>query len=529
MPHPIVKTLISIAALAAAIIAQTGAADAALVDYAIVQHPTISPNNDGIKDFSLVRVGLLDTCAVLLLTVEDASSGTPLDTLLAAAGALPGVHSAEWRGENAAGGLLAEGGYTLRIFASDGSESESRTTTVIVDVTTPLVALDRIEPGIYTPGVAGAAEKVLIYFSISRSGPGDTMSVTITNPAAAKYDVPVGIDGDGVYSAEWSTSSTAVDSIYAVDLAITDEAGNSGAARGFFDVDTKGPRIAFLTSIPNPTNDPPLEIWGRCYDRNGIESDSLSWNGGPYFLPDSSYSIGDTVLVWRFDAVDSLAEGSGFREGRYTIKCKCRDRSGRESTISHTFRLDLTPPAAPVLDALPSSVYEAKLNLTGSVDGAGARFVHLYRVSGNDTDHTRKEIVARATAFFIPDTLDLGENVFRAAAQDSAGNMSASSAPRTVIYEIARGISHPEVFRAPDAFRVYTEREARKVEVKIFTVAGELVTTLPSSAPGTDFTLAWDLTTADGEVVRNGPYLVVITVFFDTDTRVEKRFIAVVR
>jgi hypothetical protein len=52
---------------------------------------------------------------------------------------------------------------------------------------------------------------------------------------------------------------------------------------------------------------------------------------------------------------------------------------------------------------------------------------------------------------------------------------------------------------------------------------------LSLEGPASRFDIEWDLRTQDGEEVRNGAYLAVITVDFGSSRTVEKCFIAVVR
>ena len=78
------------AVLAAAAASSFSAPGGLLVDYFLVQYPSISPNGDGIRDSSIVRVGLADTCGTLLLTLEDAG-GAPLDTLIDETAVPPGA------------------------------------------------------------------------------------------------------------------------------------------------------------------------------------------------------------------------------------------------------------------------------------------------------------------------------------------------------------------------------------------------------------------------------------------------------
>jgi flagellar hook assembly protein FlgD len=526
VPRGSSASVVAIILMLAGTIAVSGPAEAGLIGYFIVQYPSISPNGDGIKDSSAVHVELIDACTQLLMTVDDPSNGAPLDTLILRLNAAPGVYSAEWKGRDSSGGLLPEGSYALHVAASAGSTTENLTRTAIVDTTAPRVAIDRIDPGIYTPNVPGSADKVLIYFTISRYGEGDTLSLLVTRPDSTVQRMPVAASGDGTHSLEWSALSTAADGIYRLVLLIADEAGNSGADSASVDVDTAGPILSFIDAPPSYTNVVPLVLLGTCYDRNGVRDDSLFWDGGPALLPDSTFMAGDT-LVWRFDAADSLKEGNGYREGSHSLKIKCSDVFGHESEKTLLFVLDLTPPPVPRVNAIAAIVHKAEISISGTVDKANTKFVYVYQSAGGQTRVKRKETLT--AGFSVQDTLRLGENAIWARAEDEAGNVSDSSSVQTVTYEIAAGITHPEVFRRPDAFHIFTERSVRGIKIEIFTVAGELVATLSQRGPGTEFELPWNLTNDDGENVRNGPYLAVVTVTYDNGPTVEKRLFAVVR
>jgi hypothetical protein len=500
--------------------------EAGLIDYCIIQYPSISPDGDGVKDSSPVRIGTLAICTKLLVTVEDRSSGNPLDTLLFVENAAPGTYSAEWKGEAPSGGLLDEGSYTLHVLASGAVETANLTRTIIVDTTGPLVVLDRIDPGIYTPNVPGTPDKVLIYFSISNYGTGDTLSLTVTSPGPIEQSMPVAISGNGAQNVEWSALESAADGIYRIALYINDEAGNGGADSGSVDVDTASPTLSFRSPPSSHTNAVPLVVWGTCYDRNGVARDSLIWDNGASFLPDSTFMDQDT-LVWRFDVIDSLKKGNGYDEGAHSLKIKCADSFGHTAENTLAFTLDLTPPPAPTVNALPAIVHGPVISISGSVDNTAAKSVFVYQAAGADTLVKHKELLT--AGFSVQDTLREGENRIWAVAQDEAGNRSGRSTVQTVTYEIAMGISHPEVFRGPDAFHVFAERSMRAVKIEIFTLNGELVKTLGKPGPGTDFELPWDLTNNDGETIRNGPYLVAFTVMYDTGQTMEKRLIAVVQ
>ena len=520
--------LLAAASLAAAPARGPAAPSGALIDYFLVQYPSISPNGDGIRDSSIVRVGIVDTCSTLLLTLED-EWGSPLDTLLEETGVTPGTATAVWKGTGAGGAALPEGAYRLRLVAAFGTISEEQGSAAIVDLTAPLAAIERIEPGIYSPGVSGTADTLFVYFSIERYGPGDTLAMTIANPASDSERRTIPISGDGLYRSAWTASETAADGIYRVAIAAADEAGNATSDSSAFDVDTAEPAQAFVEPPPDYTNTPPTVIRGRAYDRNGVYGLELVWDGGEPFPPDSVYMIADT-LFWLFDALDSLADGGGYIEGDHTLAASCSDLFAgsalHESRISTSFDLDLTAPAAPALDQPVSPVRVPSVVVTGAIEWTGTKYVYLHRTAATDTT-IRYEPAGATFARSVP--LERGTNVIRATAEDRALNESGLSNAVTVVYEPADDVAWPEVFREPGAFQIYAAEPARQVTVDIYTVSGARVASLRENGPAQSFSIEWDLTNDGGEEVRNGPYLAVVTVRYESRTATYREFVAVVR
>lgn len=517
--------------LFAALVLAPAAAGAQAVDYFVIQYPSISPNGDGVRDASLVRAGLTKACDRLLVVLETVSA-SPIDTLIDVAGPDSGtVHEHLFDGTDGAGAPLAEGTYRLRCAALGAGPVEEYVRPVIVDITAPLVRVERIEPGIYAPEVPGTAQTVLIYYSLQRTGPGDTLSMVVTNPLGEGERTTIAAPGDGEHDLEFSADNDAPDGIYSISIVCADEAGNSSGDAGSLDVDTQGPTQSFVVTPPSHTSVPPPVITGKAYDRNGFHGFSLTWDGGSPFPPDSSWADGDT-LRWRFDAIDSLRAGSGYREGSHTITARCSDPFGVDTVkhrtkIQYTFTLDLTAPDAPVLEQPASPSREPRTVLRGTVSYPGASFVRVTRLAGPFADTVTYEPSGTTFAVIVP--LLEGDNVISATAEDDAGNVSGLSNTVTVRYEPGNEVVWPEALRGPDAFRVYTASPALRTTVDIYTVAGELVATLVENGPSQAFILDWDLTNDDGEDVRNGPYLAVITVTHENRTRVYKAFVAVVR
>ena len=174
---------------------------------------------------------------------------------------------------------------------------------------------------------------------------------------------------------------------------------------------------------------------------------------------------------------------------------------------------------------MPSPVHVPEYEVVGSSPFGDT--VMVYRAAGGDTASYKKHLVLEI--FGVPVDLLLGNNEIWARVADLAGNWSEPSNKIIVVYDDAAGYYYPEAFREPDSFEILTGSEAFGVEIKIYTLNGEEVATLGERGPATRFEIEWSLLNDDGEEVRNGPYLVVITVEYASGKTVEKNFIAVVR
>ncbi len=497
---------------------------AEIIEYIVIHYPSISPNGDGIRDSSPVEVSLLNPAIQLAVTLEDTLQTTVYDTLLSETDPAAGLYTAVWDGTNSLGFLLPEGEYRLVFYATDGDTTETYVRNVIIDLTTPVVALDRIEPGVYTPGIGGTAENVLIYFNLGGLQDRDTLTVTVTDPLGLIESIQHDITTDGLHSVSWSTEASAEDGLYSVDLRASDEAGNSSSDKGFINVDTKGPELVIIDPVPARVNSVPLIQTGSCYDRNGFDDPTLVWNRGDPFIPADLTWQGDT-LYWSFDLRDSTMVDGAYVERSCTLEVLCSDLFGQQETARMAFTVDLTPPTPPVMYQPVSPVHIPEANVGGLASGADT--IMAFRAAGNDTVSEKKTLLTNNFGF----TFDIlpESNEFWAIAADQAGNWSDPSNLVRVVYDNTAGLYYPEAFRGPDTFEILTTTDALEVEITIFTVTGDRVVRLRGNGPSDQFQIEWDLTNDNGDNVRNGAYLVVIAIRYEAGTTVDKSFIAVVR
>lgn len=517
------------AALAAAVLASGGAwAQNASI---FVNFPSISPNGDGVQDMMSIVVTLSAGVDTLALTIEDPATRAVHDTLLLKAPAAAGTHSTTWDGTGASSTLLPEGEYLLHLYESAGGTGASLLRTVIIDLTSPRVTIDRVEPGVYAPGWPDTAARVTVYYNISGWETGASARMTVTDPAQTATTSSLAVSGDGEWTAWWKRQ-TAASGVYTVTIVVRDEAGNSDSDSGSFIVDSEGPVLEFKTQIPSNTREVPREIVGRSHDPSGVPYLQLSWTGtdnveSARFDPDSTWLAGDT-LYFRFDTPDTVTGEEGWSEGTYLIRAFARDPFQHQTSKQLLFRLDRTPPSVPVIAPPPASVIVPQLELAISY-GTGTDTLFVYRLHEGTTVRSTFATAALGPKRHPTVTLGAGSNEIWAAAKDRAGNTSANSNVVVAVYDPSSRITYPEAFRGPDRFQIVTERTARSVEVSIFDLRGDRVRRIERAGPGTVFDILWDLRNDGGEEVRNGAFVAVIVIDFGSERMVEKNFIAVVR
>ncbi|MGM0484963.1 MAG: hypothetical protein ACQERI_10480, partial [Candidatus Krumholzibacteriota bacterium] len=476
----------------------------------IINHPSISPNSDGRKDFSQVSLTLENSFDTLTVTLENPAETEIYDSLLNIISPEPSSYGFLWTGKDSADNLLPDGEYLLHLRAVRSDTVTEIRRTVIVDTDAPSIHIDRIEPGIFSPALPGAS--VMIYYSVSGYSQGCTAGGKVADPEGdtANLDIPE-VKADSSYIYEWNPP-TPQDGIYTITLNIEDLAGNRGSDEGSVNIDADGPVIN-IDPVESPTSQPPPFISGNCYDKSTVDSLRFTWKAGGndanQIFPDTVY-VEDDTTYWNVSIYDSIYSESSERyiEGIYTFSITARDSLNQSENQDLTLSIDITPPPPPALDQPTSTLLKPEIAITYLENlGANVLSVRFYTSHQGVIDSVSKSA-------FIPNpviNLEEGKTEIWARSIDQAGNISGSSNRITVEYRSASVYSFPEVFRGTDLFRVTTPEDAFKVRIRIFTLGGEEVKSITADGPGEYFELEWDLTTNDGEEVRNGAYLAVIT------------------
>ncbi|HSG26900.1 MAG TPA: hypothetical protein VLA34_00370, partial [Candidatus Krumholzibacterium sp.] len=398
----------------------------------------------------------------------------------------------------------------------------------------PSIAVDRIEPGVFSPGFPTDTSTVDIYYIVSGYETGSEGLIYFTSPKNAHFSFPVEVSGDGENLFRWAPLAEFPSGIYTFDISITDDAGNSSMDSGAVELDTDDPEVVILTEVGFRTRQPPLTMTGYCRDASGIRTGSLElrWGqndsgGVPYetgpFDPDATWMQGDT-LYWSYDLPDTVTGVVSYEENTYMLKVSCYDNYDMYRQATRSFTLDRTPPGAPVILNPGGVVIRPTLGLELEYDSDVDSLFITRRFEGTSTTFGILEMMDHEV------DLEPGLNEIWVAAKDEAGNLGPDSEILEVTYSTEAGFEFPEAFREPGMFQIVTPQPVRGIVIYIYDMGGEHVRRLEEWSGSTVYTIAWDLLNDDGEAVRNGPYLMVMTIYgLDGSSTVRKEFIAVVK
>ena len=220
------------------------------------------------------------------------------------------------------------------------------------------------------------------------------------------------IEIDGVERVPYGTGVFTIDTVILVqgdnqvDLVAVDQAGNqSESVSLLFFVDSVPPVISGYTPTGNLST-VPTDVAAFVTEANGLDVAST------LTLARNSINIPGSVSVTANSV--TFTPGVPLTEGIYTVAGSVQDSAGNTTPLNHTFVLDYTPPAAPVVDSVPAVVNNASLLISGSKEADTAIGLDGNEVVSNNGGTTWNTTV----------TLAEGDNALSFTAVDLAGNVS---------------------------------------------------------------------------------------------------------
>jgi hypothetical protein len=533
---------IAVAALCALALVSPAAADL-LGGSFLATPPAFSPNGDGRSDASVIRFTLADTVAARSLVVFAADSVTPVDTLIAPApDSVLGPKTATWDGRRWDGTPAPEGSYVVTVSASDAAGDTTATIPLFVDLTAPTLRVTGVTPARYVPGVPNTPSVLDISFVLTGVSPvpagrvPDELQLTIHNPSGAplsaetlngriSWDPPLlslsppSVGTDGTYHLKWDAGGQTglLDGEYRIDLSIVDAAGFTDADTAYADFDVDRPNVTYTNlQTGDRVAVVPDSLRGRAYDRSGIDSLRVKYSASGAYTPVPSFRVVRDTVVFAVALADSIPG-----EGSHDVTVRATDGVGRVTAAKLTLVYDATRPGAPSLEPFDGVWYAESFTVRGEVP-PDAEVDGRVRILRNAVQ-VDSVFTALDQTFARPIPLDPGENLIYAIYLDGADNASPPSNTIRVLLDDASGLYMPVPFRRNDQFVVNTSQAARRVEVSVYDLTGDLVVVLESQREGENFELPWNGLNRSGASVKKGPLVAVATVTFADGSRTRYR------
>jgi hypothetical protein len=452
----------------------------------------------------------LDDTADVFLYVFEKDSLTVVDTLLAGVEQLDGVeHRVAWHGRYFDGTTAPEDTFVafVRAVASTGTDSLF-SQRFFIDETAPQISITLVDPGLIAPGSSdpAASEDVEVSYTVSDPPPGDSLevSVVIRGPTGGVVDefperlVPSNLSTKAV----WNGGAAQDDGLHQIEIAVRDRSSNTASARGYVDVDIASPTVVF-TNIPRDTTvrAVPDSLFGWAWDRSAVRDTAwVEYPGSSVFVPAPTSYIRSDTLFFAFGLRDSIGA-----DGAYLFRVKALDGPGQAAFKGLNVTLDATAPPAPVLDTPPAVSHSPQILLDGTVGGALADVLRLYR-NGALADSVFPNIEGQWPHLF---SLDQGNNEIHATLVDGAGNESAPSNTIAVEFDPSVGLYIPQPFRPGDSFQFNVNDAGFGVTLRLYDLGGHLVRVFTQRFSGEFVSFPWDGLNGGGEEVHKGPLVAV--------------------
>lgn len=484
-----------------------------LLTHVEVAGSTISPDGDGYQDSLRVTYTLADTAwsaSAYILTSDPPQ--TIIDILMFEAPRSAGTYTIIWDGNDFSGIPAPEGRYRLLVQAMNGADDDSVSKDIFVDLTPPSVSITRVEPGIFSPDIRTTPRLMTVDFTVSNSPPGneDQIRIIIEDPAEeelATLSLDSTFAGNGGYTVTWDGAEIAADGLHRIVIIVSDNAGYSATDWATINIDNKAPALQVLEP-PNSAvvSEVPASLTGWTWDRNGVNADSLRISfSGEVFIPITSTTLSEDTVYFTVPLTDSITD-----EKLYTLLLQSQDVVGRQTQISHRITYDATAPSAPVL-AQPAEnrVRKPVLLLSGTV-AEEPDVVRLFR-NGALVDSITG-LIGEDISREMP--LIPGANTFTAIAIDDAGNISPTSNAVTVTFDNTAGLFIPQPFQPGDEFQLNLVRAARAVELRVYDLKGNLVTTIDVPTAETAISVTWNGLNGDDKSLQRGPLVLVASITY---------------
>ncbi len=561
----------------------TGAANAVSMDVAY-SHRAISPNDDGVQDFTELTVTVDgETAAVdslflgiYLSATQSPDPPDPADLLAwpaydeTTSGEFTLERIYDWFGRSGEGDpsddLLPDGFYYLYVRAAVGADTLWLDPPLELELNSagPSFHSLSLEPSnFFTPAQTGADSVLQVFFN-------STDFDTLTDKASAEVyldddlehvvatlqrDLAYHMLHEGVnrFRMLWdgkNEGGSITDGRYRIVIELEDDAGNpSSTASLFCNLDDQAPDMlvaVFGDSLETPalnfiirSEDLPESLVMVATDRNGLLSCAAAFDSIETFtgriLPwsgfDETFFSFDIPEYWGTPE-DTLSSHSIYFDGIDLAGNSSADLAG---VTVVTIAFDDEAPPRPVWETGQTEYLQRVVLLNGrcedfgvvveiSVDG------ELYATLPVDGEDRFRVVIDMENADYFPAAAH--SNSWTAVGIDDAGNRSETSAELVVSYNPDPAIAIPGRLRGflGEAIQINTDRDTNGIRIRVYGLDGELHRILDLNGQDRQFAIEWDLTDEGGRLLMDGLYILnIATSYADGETEIDRKVVAIVR
>ncbi|MDF1591854.1 MAG: Ig-like domain-containing protein [Desulfobacterales bacterium] len=254
-----------------------------------------------------------------------------------------------------------------------------------------------------------------------------TAAVTLTGARESNTAVWVNaVKKVNIGSGDWSTGLTLAQGGNALEIWLTDAAGNRGPSEWVdIFVDSVAPALTGLIAPPNNSfvNVPPATVKigfqeaGSGLDLNGS---ALAIKDSSFVEVEGSWSVSANQLVF--------TPAVTFQDSNYNLNIQLKDHlTNQSAAAAYHFTVDTLAPVKPVVNPVTSPTFNPNQTISGAKAPYDAILLNGQEIIGNTS----------ATAWQYSAVLASGTNTFTFTAGDRAGNVSEATIVEIVYDDVA--------------------------------------------------------------------------------------------
>jgi len=296
-----------------------------------------SPNNDQKRDSAHVSYEVTDACQIKF-DMLNAGGSTVKTTIVTTSAA--GKGSFDWDGTSATKDVVADGVYTVRMYASLTGKPEvnqTETLTLTVDKTAPQIIIPiPIDKAYYNktdmPIIGSITDQNLDSYTVSVTGPDGTSVLDSGNQIRTGYT--------------FGTISNLAEDTYTLTAIANDLGENQTKLVRSFTIDRTPPKVVLDTPKTGEyygTAKNVIDISGSIVEKN-LERFSLRYGVGEMPTDWKEVVGGDTVPVASKLSSLKVGKSDGIADGLYTFSLYAKDKAGLEGEARAKVVIDNTPP-----------------------------------------------------------------------------------------------------------------------------------------------------------------------------------------